>query len=570
MTQALDQQLLDLKQKAQSQTTAYAASRNQLHQAIVDTYLWWREADKQKGYLEATYKAAHIDFRKRNSNSPNFYPLVRLVWNLDITKQAGTVSNWARSLLALHEEYSNNPQRYAHKPAADLVNYVKDAGGLGKLRGETQMTVQQLADEENNGIAEGQRGRPKLSAPPPTDVMKSKLEAAKVIKPKATIAHFPTAVTNTDDLVVMLGRRNANGQIEVIGSNYEDALVQNALFACTKLDRSTVTRSLRLVAEALEPHALPAKLEKYRKKFFDDGDVERTVTLAELDKDGNPKTRTENVKIATRLRIRPQHADFVLSKCCTDASVVTYVRPHDAFGCAEEVILRGEDRSWVERELLNEQKLILYTAQPEYALEDAATKDKQRYALVLEDTQAAHKRNLYFYPSNTLPAETNAQPVIADLASLKWDWELEAAVEWLTEFDAQCATAYIDKIRGAFNNEKYRTIRLDIGTKALNWQYWLNEKTGNYGQSFSLQYGNAAKRKDKSKGVSFVGHAKDMAQVFATLPTLPITSSNITLSGNENVLRISYSTELASYETFIPACDADGSRDNSAFAMYGA
>jgi hypothetical protein len=66
----------------------------------------------------------------------------------------------------------------------------------------------------------------------------------------------------------MLGRRNAAGQIEIVGSDYSDELVQTALDACTALDRSSVTPSLRLIAEALEPHALPAKLEKYRKEVF--------------------------------------------------------------------------------------------------------------------------------------------------------------------------------------------------------------------------------------------------------------------------------------------------------------
>src|SRR6056297_1109115 len=106
MTVQLDAQLDTLKNAAQQQTATYRTSRDQLHQAIVDAYLWWREAEAQKGYLEATYKAAGITTRKRGSNQPNFYPLVRLVWSIDIKKQAGTVSNWARSILALHEEFT--------------------------------------------------------------------------------------------------------------------------------------------------------------------------------------------------------------------------------------------------------------------------------------------------------------------------------------------------------------------------------------------------------------------------------------------------------------------------------
>ena len=68
----------------------------------------------------------------------------------------------------------------------------------------------------------------------------------------------------------------------------------------------------------------------------------------------------------------------------------------------------------------------------------------------------------------------------------------------------------------------------------------------------------------------FTANAKDLALVFAVLPTLPITSPNVLLAGNANVMRIKYSTELADYETYIPAADIAGVRDATAFEMYGA
>jgi hypothetical protein len=42
------------------------------------------------------------------------------------------------------------------------------------------------------------------------------------------------------------------------------------------------------------------------------------------------------------------------------------------------------------------------------------------------------------------------------------------------------------------------------------------------------------------------------------------------LSGNSNVMRITYTTELADYETYIPAADQAGVRDTTVFKEYGA
>lgn len=569
MTKQLDQQLASLKGAAQLQTATYRTSRDQLHQAIADAYLWWRDADANAGYLDATYKAAGITTRKRKGNSPNFYPLVRLVWNIDIAKQAGTVSNWARSVLALHEEFTSKPQLYLNNARADLINFIKDKGGLGAVRGEKGMTAAELDAEEAAGIQAEQRGRPKLAAPAPAKVTASKLYAVKTIAAKATVPSFPSAVTNADNLVVLLGRRNAAGQIEIVGSDYSNDLVQTALDACTALDRSTVTPSLRLIAEALEPHALPAKLEKYRKKFFDDSEVERTVTLKELDENGNPKTQVQNVKQATRLRYRPSATDFLISKTATSASLVTYAVPKTPFDCADEVILRGEDRSWIERELLNQQKLTLYTADPENGLEPTNGSVKASHVLNVEDSAAKHKRRLYFYEKSTVPVETNEQPTVKHAAALTWDWELEATTQWLAEFDALCATPYINTIRGFFNRPKYASLQLQIGKNELELRYLYQDVA--YAYNYSLPFNNNAKRTDKNTSTQlFTANAKDLALVFAVLPFLPIISTNVLLAGNSTVMRVKYSTHLADYETYIPAADTAGVRDTTAFEMYGA
>jgi hypothetical protein len=570
MTATLDQQLATLKSTAQQQTVSYQTSRDQLHQSVVEAYLWWRDAEQQDGYLKSAYAEASIKTRKRG-NRPNFYPLVRLIWNIDITKQASTVSNWARSLHELHDEYVKNKRLYNANPRADLINYVKDSGGLGGLRGEKGMTEAELATEEQNGSTKDARGRPKLAAPASAAVISSKLEAAKNTQAKAVIPSFPTAVSNSDDLVVMLGRRNAKGKIEVVGSDYSAELIQAALFACTALERSNVTPSLRLIAEALEPHALPAKLEKYRKKFFDDSTVECTVTLKELDEDGKFKTEVKNIKKTTRLRYRPATEDFLVSKAATDASITTYVRPHKTFDCDKEVVMRGSDRSWMERELLNNQKLTLYSAEPDNGLVQTTGTTKASHMLQIEDDAAEHKRNLYFYDKDTVPIETNSHTSVANPSALTWDWELETTVQWLAEFDAKCATPYINKIRGFFNRANFASLQLQIGKRDLELRYWFDDKTKAYAESYSIPYSTNAKRTGKKKSTElFTANAKDLALVFAVLPTLPITSQNVQLSGNANVLRITYKTELADYETYIPAADQAGLRDATAFEIYGA
>jgi hypothetical protein len=268
------------------------------------------------------------------------------------------------------------------------------------------------------------------------------------------------------------------------------------------------------------------------------------------------------------LRYRPSTKDFLLSKCIAPASIVTYVRPTTPFACNAEVILRGEDRSWIERELLNQQKLTLYEAEPQNALAPTKGNVKASHVLSLHDASSKHNRNLHFYDKATIPAETNAQAHIKDATALIWTWELEATTQWLAEFDAQCTTPYINKIRGFFNQPKYANLQLLIDKTALELRYWCED--GAYAYNYSLPYKTNAKRTGKKVAAElFTANAKDLALVFSVLPTLPITSTNVQLAGNVNVMRVKYSTELADYETYIPAADTAGMRDATAFEMYG-
>lgn len=89
----LNQRLEALQDAADAQTQAYESSRDKLYQNIVDAYLWWRDASADNRYLNSLYKEAGIRTRARGGNAPNFYPLVRLIWNIDISKRASTVSD---------------------------------------------------------------------------------------------------------------------------------------------------------------------------------------------------------------------------------------------------------------------------------------------------------------------------------------------------------------------------------------------------------------------------------------------------------------------------------------------
>jgi len=557
MAQTLDTTLAQLKAAAQQQSASHAASRQQLYDNFVDAYLWWRDAGQQKGYLDKAFKNAGIQTRKRAGNAPNFYALIRLVWDIDTSKRASAVSNWARSMEGLHNEFTSNPDLYANNARSELLNFIHQNSGLGALRGEREMTEQELEDEEATGITE-KRGRPKADAPSAATVQEHKKQKAKQAPAMASVANFTSAVTDKDGLLVMVGRRNAQGDIEIVGTDYTEDAVANALRYCTQVDRSAVSDSLRLIAEALEPHALPAKLEKQRKRFFEDTEEKRKDIAG----------KSSKVKRTTTLRIRPDHNDILVAKSPAEVGAVSYVTPKFQFKAQAEVTLNGKDRQWIEKELLGLEKLPLYIATPTSGLDVDTTSRAADYMLQLTDGATGHNRNLSFYDVAKLKSpNTVSQPVIADRDSLQFDWELGVTPQWLAELDATCITPWINKIGGQHNKPENQWIGFDLANDKMKLMAWWDAQAQKFQQTYEIPFANAPTITGDHG--TFACRPKDVVPLLSTLPHLPITSTIVVIRANKHVMEISYATDTADYVHYVPSANETGEQDSTLFTQYG-
>jgi hypothetical protein len=544
--QELNQRLERLKDAASEQTQSYESSRDKLYQNIVDAYIWWQDASKDSKYLTSLYKEAGIRTRTRGGNQPNFYPLVRLIWNIDISKRASTVSDWAQSMLAIHETAADGWAAKSRNLRDDLISHIRDLGGLSELRGEKPMTEDELFAEEDGEVIESKRGR-KPGSTGNIEVIKTKTARAKTVSPKAKLKSFPSAIANNDDFVVMLARRNrSTNELEIVGTNYDDALVESALLACTDIDRASVTPSLRLIAEALQPHTVPAALEKYRKSFFD-----KSKLVERLQPDGTK----EKVRETTTLLINGKSNEIVVTKTPLKATCVTRVKPKNiTLHKGSELVLRGADRFWIERELLNNQKLALYTAEPTDKLVENNSETHTRYSLHL--TSNTHKRSLYFYDAAEMPEESIKGFGFMETENLTTHWTIEATPQWLAKFDAECVRQWISAVKGMYNKPHNKKISLRVSNDALTLLWWWEEQDSLYQKSFSMPFNGDATATIQQDTQAEL-NPKDAMLLFSALSSLPLTNSvKLTAAGiGENLklrLTVNYETELAKYHSELP------------------
>ena len=542
----LDSQLSALQTAAAEQTQAYESSRDRLYQNIVDTYLWWLQAEQNKGYLKAKYAENGIRTRQKASNKPNFYPVVRLVWNIDITKQASTVSDWSQSLLALHELYTEQADRFAADTRADLINHIHDVGGLSELRGEQRMTEQELYDEEDADVVEPTAPAKKPADSPYAQIAQSKSELAKKLQPKAKLPAFPSAVTDSDEFVVMLARRNpTSNELEIVGTSIDEGLMQDALYSCIEADRSDIASSLRLVVEALTPHAVPPKLEKYRKKFFD-----KSRSVKRVQADGTKQKLPES----TSLLIDPSSNEIIVTKSPKRVTCVTHVKPksvtlHDG----ETLVLRGVDRSWLEQELIGKDLLAAYTAEPADGLKETHTENKQRFGLMLTNTATKHDRTIYFYQLNEMPADSNDGARIEADMQFDADWEIKATSQWMAAFDARCMSEWINGIKGFFNRPQNKKVALRVDADSLTLHYWWDKDKSVYEKSFSMPIDSGSTVTITNKVGTIELFPKDAMLLFAAIPTLPLSNNEISIKRSTDGLLVDYETDLATYRSLLPS-----------------
>lgn len=541
-TEVLTQRLEALQDAADAQTQAYESSRDKLYQNIVDAYLWWRDASADGKYLNSLYKDAGIRTRARGGNQPNFYPLVRLVWDIDISKKASTVSEWAQSLLALHQTATEDADKYSDL-RGDLINHIHDVGGLSELRGERRMTEDELFAEEDGEEVESKRGR-KPGSTGSDEIIETKALQAKAITAKAKLKAFPSAIANSDDFVVMLARRNRRtNELEVVGSNYNDDLIESALLACTDIDRASVTPSLRLIAEAIQPHAIPAKLEKYRKSFFD-----KSKYVERIQDDGTK----EKVRESTTVLVDGKKNEIIITKTPSKATCVTHVKPKSLrLHSGSTLVMRGSDRSWFERELLNNQKLPLYSAEPSDSLVENSTDTHSRYSLHLSSSN--HNRSIYFYDAEEMPSESVGGLRVGKTAAQEIKWQITANTQWLAEFDAECVSKWISQVKSHFNKKHNQKIGLSVDSDALKLWWWWDEEKGEYLNSFTKPFGTDAEVEIKAADNTTINlNPKDAMLLFSAIPSLPLASHKTKISGLNGAVYVEYETDLAKYRSLLP------------------
>ena len=458
----LDNELKELlkvveKQDKQQQAAkkAAASSRQLGWIAAARAYLWWRDANQQQGYLDALYASKNIP-NNQLSNRTNFNPLVRLIWGIHGDKWQH-VSTLAHAIAALDEEFTENTHLYKRNAEDELVAYIADNRGLKRVREKSSL---KFDDEGTVVIEKAQKNAKKKKAkalPKDTskEILKRQTDHIADATGIASISIGEVAVntknTTGSDLVVVLAKRNDAGDLVVLGTTNDTALVEQVVLECVEFDQSKLTPILRLIVECLRPHVVPKALHKrfVRDKFF----TKHKVTISD---DGKKEERREVARL-----VFTKDGKVLISKTLSKASLLTVSQPKEiSLALSNAMFMSGKDRYWLETDLINDGQIALYTSNPADGLIDVEKAVKASKQLSLQNELTGNQRPIYFYDCDLLDSEWQYQPTIKNLDDINFDWELEAGKTFIDRLCAKHFDAWLDFVRERIHIKENKAFQL--------------------------------------------------------------------------------------------------------------
>lgn len=592
----LEQQLADLQVQAHDVDEKLKSTREALYLMLVDTYIFYLEASKQKGWYERKIQEIKDSGGKvKRIDSPHipFLHLLRLIHKEIYMRNADAkLGKWARALSAIQLIHKQRPYMFKNNLRGEMFDYlkIKSVNGViaeidetieetgGEPTSKTKSSTNKRTIADNEKAVQGAILAKQRAANSAKSLGKIKLDNVFVGTPEKT------------NLAVLVGRVNEDGSIDIVGTCDDEKIVESATFSSVNTNEIQQHGLFGVLAHALEIHSLPRKLHyrNARTNFF--------RLLQEKHSDGNKAYETVRVALL-------KNGEIVLSKAKAhnNASLTTIAVPKAKHTFEDNYFLRGSDRYWIETKLLLEGQIAVWSSN-DNELQDAGDKIKADKLITLkqkfETTNGKVKerqRNVYFYNLSALEHDNNTQPyVIESDFDANISWRLELSEETVRTIYYKHFAKWMNYINKRAHIPKNSMMSIIVTGKAIELlsQWDTNDErftnTSDIGDDgivllsgndkltdivevpntledydeVSLAFMRAEqKRIDSSKDVnddevyirSFTFKPHDMYQLFEALATNY--SGAVLEYATNRQLRVTHSDSVAEYKTYIPACD---------------
>ena len=542
----LQKELVQLKELADKQSHLYVSSRTMLYEGLAKVYLWWQDANKEKGLLDKLYADNGIQYKKEIKADENYSPLLRYLWGMDGTVNSNTIDLWNRALNKVNAAINADKVFYKQNTIQKIITFIDTKGGIRGLAAydSTQVDVAKEPKLKKTKIdvnVEKKRHEEHLA--------KGNVYYATNATPIAKFTTKHSLPTADSSIGLGLFRKTKSGY-ELLKAIDDKALIEQALIGSYARSTDSVPYTVRLITEIIATQTVPKPLQSLSRSLADKSKFKSADGTAMM--------------MLKRLLYMAEKRVFVLSANRSACSPVTIAMPNkQIIDSKQSVALNINDRTYIENSLIQSGDLNFYTTDtPTKVL--AIKGEAATHKLELENTITKKYRYVRFYPLTIHKSEASKQQAI-----LKRGMKFKAVhtakldTNWLAELNGEFLSRWVNGLGKSIKRKEYAVIALAFGKSGITFKFC--QRANTYVEEELIKYTHAS----NAKAITVEVLAKDIIPILNSLVYSDLVGG-VTLEVDSKAIFFKYKTKSAEYIVAVPTTNSKGIRNEDYFEAYGA
>ena len=542
----LQKELVQLKELADKQSHLYVSSRTMLYEGLAKVYLWWQDANKEKGLLEKLYKDNGIQYKKEIKADENYSPLLRYLWGMDGTVNSNTIDLWNRALNKVNAAINADKVFYKQNTIQKIITFIDTKGGIRGLAAydSTQVDVAKEPKLKKTKIdvnVEKKRHEEHLA--------KGNVYYATNATPIAKFTTKHSLPTADSSIGLGLFRKTKSGY-ELLKAIDDKALIEQALIGSYARSTDSVPYTVRLITEIIATQTVPKPLQSLSRSLADKSKFKSADGTAMM--------------MLKRLLYMAEKRVFVLSANRSACSPVTIAMPNkQIIDSKQSVALNINDRTYIENSLIQSGDLNFYTTDtPTKVL--AIKGEAATHKLELENTITKKYRYVRFYPLTIHKSEASKQQAILKRGmKFKAIHTAKLDTNWLAELNGEFLSRWVNGLGKSIKRKEYAVIALAFGKSGITFKFC--QRANTYVEEELIKYTHAS----NAKAMTVEVLAKDIIPILNSLVYSDLVGG-VTLEVDSKAIFFKYKTKSAEYIVAVPTTNSKGIRNEDYFEAYGA
>ena len=545
----------EVRSSAESAAHHLLEGNRYLYRHLAKLLIWFHRANAIENYIKDLIKSKSDKvYKVKVSHGYNFAPIVDAVWmginrkDLPVNKS----NRISRALNRLYEIYGSQ-FNYRRDVEDDLVQYLVDNGGINGL--VTYNSAQ--SDEDKISDIKADKERIKRSAElAKSAIQKAYHDSLNYFRAKNDLPEVSFAneiVVNEDEMSLVLVSKNSPTQYAMIDTVTDKATIAKALTKSYLGHYGVLPAAVRVLVETLATQCCPS---------------DQVGTYTHLLNEAGKSSSNAKKNAIRRLTYKHDDGVFFLSAMHASNSIVTEVKPKIQVlqDPEDDVALSTVSRRALETNLISPKNFRMVQFSHDIGLGPIPSSRRDITHAINIKVLTARKDDkeasisLYFHREST-QLQAQSQVDVPKVPAQPPKWERKLSLEWFKKFNAAFTNNWVNSHARHLNREHQSVLEVLFRHSSLTVNFFNLDNECDLHSLVGVPTGD-------SKGVHRLSLlSKDLAVVMLQIADLPVVG-DLQMSAYNNFLKLSYETEVGSYNVYIPAVNSTGEYVGHGFGQY--